>query len=343
MSRQNAKNFQFKTIQLFVEKIKNNYTIALPVNGIFYLVNKISLENKLKLQQITCQENLKYLEILFKDKEQVLEYTSKVPSYANFFVKSIWPNPIALVLNIGDLLKGFGEQKIICHLNTDPQIYSLLEAVQSPLLITPAVVGNLPPAIRLEMLDRYYENQEIEVFIPENFSYDLQIVPTLLDCSFEEKAEILQPGPVSFVEIRKVLPKFVALKNNWNLKETNFNQQVFTQETEENIPKNFLKLFFSQTPQQKHSNQVNIVLGTKESLKEFQNQNLTFFNQNFFPEKKIFINIGSRTNPEGVVRNLYLNFFKASQLGQKIFLINNSWKNPKWGEILNFHFHKYSV
>lgn len=341
-------------IDLFVEQIQNNQTIALPVNGIFYLAARVSPDNQKKLQELTRQKT-KYPQALFGNKDQVLAYTSEIPTYARFFVRSIWPNPIALVLNIRQFFLT-QENKVICYLHEHPQVQTLLDKLGEPILIMPAVLGNLPPAVDKLMLEKYYQNQVL-VFLPENYTL-FKVAPTLLDCSQEDQAELLQPGPVAFTDIRKVLPKSVNLIKAW---QKDLSQNLSLKD------KNLLKENTYKVPQldqllsstEDYSEPVvligtketfNKVIGTKNSNKssrQITSNSPIFWQLLELYHNKIFLNLGSQTNLEGIARNLYFNLFKAKQMARHTILLEYPWQNEKvdqnnkWKQILAYNLAKY--
>jgi len=270
-----------------------------PDKSLFLATESVFIQalNNLKPQAIFQQNPL----FVFESSQKVFEKYPQILPHIQFLISTLTPGPVEFII----------AKNTHIYIPNQKESLEFVAKSGSNLEAFYPKINNLFYPTTVKMLDSLSYKKKLIVGSNLKFS---GILPTLIDCS-SETVLIKRPGLISEVEVENSLPIGFKVEKDYSVGDIN------------------LKEFEIEANNQDQK----LVFATKEKLTEVFNLHPL----DYFQYKRLgnftLVNLGSQTNPENILKNLYRNLFEAENFGikEKLFLWQNSGYG-KWTEILQY-------
>lgn len=143
----------------------------------------------------------------FSSVNQIMEYTSRIPSYWDVLVSHFSPWAVSYLLPCrDDRLRAAtrGSTKVLCRIPNHPLALKLLDTLDQPLVWPSANISGHPSATNASMVEDYFGN---ELPVIDGGSSWIGLESTIIDCSERDRVTLFRPWQVGIREIRDVLER----------------------------------------------------------------------------------------------------------------------------------------
>jgi tRNA A37 threonylcarbamoyladenosine synthetase subunit TsaC/SUA5/YrdC len=196
-------------------------------------------------------------------------------------------------------------ENVLLSLTGNPSIVEFINIFDTPLQIQEASIESYPPANNIKMLKEYFGDR-IKIL---GSIQNKRVPATVLHYIDDNNIEIIKPGALSYKELRKILPKSIKIFNTF--KKTAFQYSI----------ENYFKLD-------------NLIL-SKEDFPIIKQFAVSEIDYSF---------IGTRTNPEGMAKNLINTVFNHKQKNsfKTIKAVGQNFSKHHLRDYINYSLNTYS-
>jgi len=195
-------------VEQAVQLLQDGWLVAFPTETVYGMGALATNEEAVnRVYEIKHRPRDNPLICHFASASQIIEYTTRIPSYWDVLVSHFSPGAVSYLLPCRDErlhAATRGSDKVLCRIPNHPLAMQLLEQLDKPLVWPSANTSWHPSATSASMVEDYFGD---EMPVVDGWSSWIGLESTIIDCSERDRVTLFRPWQIGVQEIQAVLER----------------------------------------------------------------------------------------------------------------------------------------